>query len=142
MFKFSKRSYRNLKDIHPELITVLVISIKNSPYDFTLTNGVRTTSDQRELYAKGRTLPGNIVTNSDGIQTFSKHQIQSDGFGYAVDLYPYFNGTVHTEGEDVNLRLTAIARHIIKTAKELDITIQWGGDWKNFKDTPHFELKK
>ena len=25
-------------------------------------------------------------------------------------------------------------------AKELNINIVWGGDWKSFKDCPHFEL--
>jgi peptidoglycan L-alanyl-D-glutamate endopeptidase CwlK len=25
---------------------------------------------------------------------------------------------------------------------ELNIPIEWGGDWKNFKDLPHFQLAR
>jgi peptidoglycan L-alanyl-D-glutamate endopeptidase CwlK len=27
-----------------------------------------------------------------------------------------------------------------QAAKQLDIPIEWGGDWKSFKDTPHIQL--
>ncbi|WP_128330268.1 M15 family metallopeptidase [Apibacter sp. HY039] len=142
MYKFSQRSYNTLKGIHPDLITVLVTAIQNSPYDFTLTNGVRTTSEQQELYSKGRSQPGPKVTYTDGIKNKSNHQLKEDSFGYAVDLYPYFEGAVQVQGEEVAKRLTAIAQHIIQTGKKLNIMIEWGGNWKSFKDTPHFELKK
>jgi hypothetical protein len=36
----------------------------------------RTTSEQVMEYAKGRTAPGRIVTNADGVIRLSKHQVQ------------------------------------------------------------------
>jgi hypothetical protein len=36
----------------------------------------RTTSEQLAEYAKGRTAPGRIVTNADGVGRLSKHQVQ------------------------------------------------------------------
>lgn len=136
--KFSKRSIDNLCGVHPDLVRVMHQAIKNTPIDFTITEGVRTVERQQELYAQGRTKPGYIVTNADGIKIKSNHQVKSDGYGYAVDLYPYINGKV-----DVNAvkELKVIADHICKVANSLNIPIEWGGNWK-MKDYPHFELKR
>jgi len=41
-------------------------AIKETPIDFTITEGVRTAKRQRQLYEQERTLPGNIVTYADG----------------------------------------------------------------------------
>lgn len=145
MNKFSSRSYKNLKDIHPDLVTVMVVAIQDSPYDFTITQGLRSTQEQKELFARGRTKSGQIITYADGEKNKSNHQAKADGYGYAVDLYPYYSGSVQTgekgEGPEVRKRLKAIAEHIKKVAKELKISVEWGGDWK-MCDDPHFELKK
>lgn len=128
--------------MHPKLVKVIEEAIKDSPIDFTVTDGVRTLSHQQSLYAKGRTKPGDIVTNADGIKNKSNHQIKSDGYGHAVDLYAYkgkidFNDTKSLE---------IIAVHIKSVAKCLGISIVWGGDFKATKtkekgwDKPHFEL--
>ena len=39
-------------------------------------------------------------------------------------------------------RFEKMAKAMKKAAKELDISIVWGGDWKNFYDAPHFELDR
>lgn len=138
MYKFGQRSIDNLKGIHPKLTILMGVSLMNSPCDFTITDGVRTTAQQQELYAQGRTKSGNIVTNCDGVTTKSNHQVKTDGQGYAVDLYPYYNGTVQLN--DVT-KLCQIAAHIKATALTLGYAIEWGGDWTTLKDYPHFELK-
>jgi peptidoglycan L-alanyl-D-glutamate endopeptidase CwlK len=33
-----------------------------------------------------------------------------------------------------------IADAMKKAAHELDVPLEWGGDWKSFKDGPHFQL--
>jgi peptidoglycan L-alanyl-D-glutamate endopeptidase CwlK len=138
MYKFSQRSLDTLKGIHPKLVEVMQRAIKDSPIDFTVTNGVRTTAQQQALYAQGRTKPGAIVTNADGIKNKSNHQPKADGFGYAVDIFPYYNGSVQVN-DDKGLRI--IATHIKAVAKKLGYVIEWGGDWKSITDYPHFELK-
>ena len=35
---------------------------------------------------------------------------------------------------------TKVANHIKAIAKEQNIKLEWGGDWKSFKDYPHIEL--
>ncbi|MDR1160783.1 MAG: M15 family metallopeptidase [Tannerellaceae bacterium] len=136
MAKFSKRSLDNLKGIHPSLVQVMTEAIKNTPVDFTITSGVRTDEEQQKLYAQGRTVPGDIVTYADGIINKSNHQPKPDGYGYAVDAYPYINGTVQVNNVSA---MKTIAAHIRKTAERLGITVEWGGNWK-MRDYPHYEL--
>lgn len=140
MPQFGSQSLNTLKGIHPDLVKVMKESIKESPIDFTITDGVRTTAQQQALYAKGRTVKGGIVTNADGVKNKSNHQAKSDGYGWAVDLYPYVNGKI--DFNDKDNRLSIIAAHILATAKCLGIKITWGGNFKSILDRPHFELTK
>lgn len=135
MNKFSQRSKDNLKGVHPDLVKLMESAIMDCPIDFTITEGVRTVQRQQELYAQGRTKKGTIVTHTDGIKKKSNHQPKSDGYGYAVDLYAYPINVNDTKN------IAVIAAHIKKRAKEMNISIEWGGDWK-MRDYPHFELKK
>ena len=114
-------------------------AIKDTPIDFTIVEGVRTTQRQQELYAQGRTKPGTIVTQVDGVKKKSNHQVKADGYGHAVDLYPYINGSVRLN--NVSKEQKQIADHIKATACRLGVGITWGGDWKSPYDPPHFELK-
>lgn len=139
MKQLGKRSLQSLEGIHPELVKLMKAAITDSPIDFTITDGLRTVAQQQALYAKGRTKPGGVVTNADGVKLKSNHQ-----GGKAVDLYPYINGSV--DFNDVHGHLTTIAAHIKSVAKSLGISIRWGGDFKATKtkakgwDKPHFEL--
>lgn len=139
MPKFSKRSLDALQGVHPNLILVMMDAICNSPVDFTIIEGVRTTVRQQELYAHGRTKSGSIVTYADGVKNKSNHQPKADGYGHAVDIYPYHSGKV--QFNDV-ASLKKIADHIKAVAKRMGIKITWGGDWKRPYDPPHFELSK
>jgi peptidoglycan L-alanyl-D-glutamate endopeptidase CwlK len=137
IMRFSQRSKTNLLGVHPDLVRVMNEAIKDTPVDFTITDGVRSV-EQQALYAQGRTKPGVIVTNADGVKKKSNHQAKGDGYGYAVDLYPYLNGKV-----DVNAvkELKVIAAHILATAERLDVPVEWGGNWSSLKDYPHFQIK-
>ena len=140
-YVLSKRSLDNLKGVHPNLSLIIQEAITTSTVDFTVVEGVRTLKRQQELYSQGRTKPGKKVTNADGINRKSNHQIKSNGYGYAVDIYPFFLGQVQINHEDTISSLKKIADHIKITAKRLGIFITWGGDWRNPYDPPHFELK-
>jgi len=87
--------------------------------------GLRTKAEQDELYALGRTKPGKIVTNAKGGQ--SNHNS-----GLAIDVYIVkCDATI-----DLNKR---IPQEVVDIAKQEGF--EWGGDWKKFKDYPHFEMK-
>lgn len=134
---FSKRSIDNLKGVHPDLVRLMTEAIKDSPVDFTITEGVRTAERQQMLFKQRPK-----VTNVDGIIKKSNHQVKSDGYGHAVDLYPFYNGSVQVQDKEVIPKLKLIAVHIKSVAKCLGISITWGGDFKSLHDPPHFELKK
>jgi len=131
-FRFSKRSLGNLQGVHPSLVHVAHKALALSECDFTVTEGLRSTARQRELVAKGASRTMN-----------SQHLCQNDGYGHAIDVYPYWGGKLHTEDSRENLaKYDEIAEAFKAAAAELEIGIIWGGDWKSFVDHPHFELAK
>lgn len=149
MGAFGRRSLASLKGIHPDLVKVMETAVVDSPVDFTITDGVRSTAMQQALWFKGRDAEGHIidqdavVTRDDGIMHKSNHQVKADGFGHAVDLYGYINGEV--DYNDAHGKQAIIAAHIKSVANTVGIPIVWGGDWtmavQHIVDTPHFELK-
>ena len=66
VYSFSQTSLDKMSKVHPKLIEVMKEAIKNSPFDFRITDGARTAEEQFALYQKGRTKPGPKVTNCDG----------------------------------------------------------------------------
>ena len=145
-YSFTQSSLDKMKKVHPKLVEVMKTAIENSPYDFRITDGARTAEEQNYLYQQGRTRPGQKVTNCDGYKAKSNHQIKSDGYGHAVDIFPCgviengeYRKFTSAEGYDEK-KLKLIANHILTVAKSKNINIEWGGNWK-MNDTPHFELK-
>ena len=145
-YSFAQSSLDKMKNVHPKLVEVMKAAIENSPYDFRITDGARTAEEQFALYQIGRSKPGRIVTNCDGKKFKSNHQIKSDGYGHAVDIFPcgviengVYRKFTSEEGYDEK-KLKLIANHILAVAKSKNINIEWGGNWK-MNDTPHFELK-
>jgi peptidoglycan L-alanyl-D-glutamate endopeptidase CwlK len=138
MYKLSDRSLKNLDGVDPKLVSVVKRAIQITKQDFMVLCGVRTLEQQKELYAQGRTKPGNIITWTLN----SKHLPASDGFGKAVDLIPY-----PVDWSD-NKRFDEIAGAMLTAANELYVNVRWGADWdmdgipreRDESDSPHFEL--
>ncbi|RJZ09976.1 Peptidoglycan L-alanyl-D-glutamate endopeptidase CwlK [Listeria monocytogenes] len=89
--------------------------------------GYRSSAEQNTLYAQGRTKPGAVVTNAKGGQ--SNHN-----YGVAVDLCLYTS-----DGKNVIWESTTSRWKTVVSAMKAE-GFEWGGDWKSFKDYPHFEL--
>ncbi|GHV40021.1 hypothetical protein FACS1894179_05870 [Bacteroidia bacterium] len=134
------QSLNKLESVNPNLVELIKEAIQSTSIPFIITEGVRTTERQKELYAQGRVTPGLIVTNCDGIKDKSNHQLKENGYGHAVDLYPYINGSIRIHEAYVPEILQIIAEHIQMTAQKMNLSVIWGGDWK-MKDYPHFELR-
>lgn len=83
--------------------------------------GYRTYKEQNTPYSKGRTAPGGIVTNAKG--GYSNHN-----FGLAFDIVGITGGKM-----DYKLNWNRLS----KLGKSLGF--EWDGDWKSFKDKPHFQ---
>lgn len=93
-------------------------------FSLRITSGFRSIEEQDELYAQGRTKPGNIVTNARG--GYSTHN-----YGVAFDIVDRLKGYNLTQKD---WALLAILWHIIGGRHT-----SWGGLWTSFVDKPHFE---
>jgi peptidoglycan LD-endopeptidase CwlK len=90
---------------------------------------LRTVGRQNYLYSLGRTCPGNRVTNAQGLSGMHP-------FGLAIDVYPIINGKLLIEFDD-NKKAMDNMRRAAEIGKSW--SLEWGGNWKNFKDFPHFQ---
>lgn len=132
-FKFSQRSIKTLNTVHPDLQKVVKLALELSEVDFGVTAGNRTQAEQDELYAQGRTKPGQKVT-------WTRNSRHIDG--YAVDLLPYLNGKAEWDNSGKLGLWSKINEAMQKASKELNIPIIWGGLWQTTPDRPHFELDR
>lgn len=120
MFKLGARSKMRLQGVHPDLVKVVEQAIRISTVDFTVLEGLRDPLRQKKLVESGAS------------QTLNSRHIT----GHAVDLGAWVDDQV-----DWSWPLYSKIATAMKTAaQELNIPIEWGGDWKKFKDGPHFQL--
>ena len=121
-FSFGTKSSEKLSQVHPDLQRVFNEAIKDSPLDFSITEGIRTRERQKALFDAGKSKTMN-----------SRHLV-----GKAVDIAVIKDGEVTWDMKYYQL----VADHVKKVAKEQGVDIVWGGDWQSFKDGPHFELHR
>lgn len=121
--KFSTRSIKNMNGIHPDLRRVLDRALQDSPLDFVVIEGLRTKERQAQLVA------------SKASTTMNSRHIT----GHAVDLMPI--GPDGKPAFDWPL-YNQLGPAVKAAAKAEGVELDWGGDWKTFKDGPHFELDR
>lgn len=119
-FALGAKSKEKLEGVDHRLIMVVEKAITLTTVDFTVLEGLRTPERQQRLVNEGKS------------QTLkSKHLT-----GHAVDLGAFVDGVVVWDKE----YYYEIAKAVKEAAKQLQIDIRWGGDFKTFFDGPHFEL--
>lgn len=145
---------KRLKYIHPKLVEVVKRAAELTEQEFAVHDGVRTPEKQKLLVASGASKTMN-----------SKHLIQPDGYGHAVDLVPMIAGGLRWEWTPIFK--IAQAMDVAATQLKMSEHIRWGGVWdkllseyggsaesmklevdaycvrhpgKDFIDGPHFEL--
>jgi peptidoglycan L-alanyl-D-glutamate endopeptidase CwlK len=119
-FKLSKRSLDRLVGVHPSLVLVVQTAITLTEIDFVVTEGLRTPARQSQLMDAGASMTMN-----------SRHIT-----GHAVDLAAWVDGTVRWDWPLYHKLGAAMKR----AAKIHNVDMEWGGDWRTFKDGPHFQL--
>lgn len=130
-FRFSSRSVNNLIGVHPHLVDLMTEALAEVPYDFIVTEGLRSYKRQVQLKREGK---------SKTLESY--HLRQEDGYGHAVDI-----AIIPPEGGvtwDMPYYL-ANADVILAIAKRKGLQIRWGGDFGNKGhgkgwDSPHFEI--
>lgn len=119
-FSLGLRSKARLVGVHPDLVAVVERAIKITKVDFTVVEGLRSVARQRQLVDSGAS------------KTMRSRHIH----GFAVDLAPYIGGKVRWDWPP----FYDIAAAMKAAGRDLNVPIEWGGDWKTFKDGPHFQL--
>ena len=103
---------------------------KSFKLDVTVISGHRSYEQQADLYAKGRTAPGSIVT-------YAKPGSSNHNFGTAID-FGIFAGGKYLDAREPGLT-ERVYLAIFNNIEAEGLRVDWGGNWKRLKDTPHFE---
>lgn len=119
-FDLTVRDLKRLEGVHPDLVRVVRRAAQMSDLPFTVLEGLRTQARQKELVAKGasKTMRSRHLT------------------GHAVDIAPLLGGKVSWDWPLYH-RLAPIVK---RAAAAENVPIEWGGDWRTFKDGPHWQL--
>lgn len=126
-FRFSRSSLEKLSNCHEDLERVAYLALKYSPYDFGITETLRTIEKQREYFQSGKSKTMN-----------SRHLPNNKGVSEALDFAVYVNGKITWEIKYYR----KVAQAFFKAAIELNVQIEWGGLWESFVDGPHVQLAK
>lgn len=135
--EFDVRTEKHLKTLSPKaqakfrpFIAQAQAIAASMGYDYKAISGNRSYAEQDALYAQGRTKPGKRVTNARG--GYSNHN-----FGIALD-FGVFKGRAYVDNTDPK-QAHRVHAAVAQVAEKHGI--EWGGNWRSFKDTPHFEIK-
>jgi peptidoglycan L-alanyl-D-glutamate endopeptidase CwlK len=118
--KLNQRSVDRLNGVHPDLRRVVYRAAEITGHAFIVTEGLRTLERQKALVAAGasKTMKSRHIT------------------GHAVDLAAMVGDEVRWDWPLYN-QLAAV----MKEAAQIEgVPIEWGGDWRTFRDGPHFQL--
>jgi hypothetical protein len=125
-------SQKRLGQVHPLLATrgqAMIDLCAHAGISVMVTQGLRTREEQDALYAKGRTEPpigdGFIVTKARGGQSYHN-------FGLAFDIVILDSiGKADWDTTHPGWQVAADSGR--------SVGLEWGGDWKSFKDLPHYQ---
>jgi peptidoglycan L-alanyl-D-glutamate endopeptidase CwlK len=135
-----KSTVNQINKLHPSVRDEVFTIIKECDLVLTgrskirVTQGLRTFEEQDALYQQGRTKSGKKVTNAKAGQ--SVHN-----YGFAVDICLIIDGktaswdTVKDWDNDQISDWNECVKIFLKYGWD------WGGNWKTFKDMPHFDKK-
>lgn len=162
---WGKASQVRMEGLHPDLQRVLNRYIEISHIDSTIIEGVRSDEQCYINFGKGRTAaqctavgcparyaqPHMPKVTWVGHPLSSNHRKKADGYGYAVDMYPYPVSLVLAgKPKDWQPLFDQMAADMKQAAADCGVHIRWGADWdgdgvdreRGETDNPHFELVK
>lgn len=119
-------SNRRIETLHyrvKESAYTLVNLARGEDILLRVTSARRTFAEQANLYARGRTVPGKIVTNAKPGQSYHN-------YGLALDVVEMRDGKTPIWVNPNWARIGEIGKAL---------GFEWGGDW-NHPDKPHFEM--
>lgn len=137
MYNWGSRSKKRMEGINPLLIEWANRLIHRSEIDLTIPQygGLRTAEIQNHIFKNG-----NGATQRDGYEKKSYHQS-----GNALDVVAYAKTVEEMYSIEKLDYIGELGKEIWSEMYEEgmlnEYSPRWGGDW-NWKDRPHWELKK
>lgn len=126
--ELNKSSLAKLRGVHPDLVRVVrrcANDWRDKTFTWIITCGPRTLDEQKLLVRKGASKTMR-----------SRHLVAKNGFAHAVDVAAVINGKPRWDFPLYD----RIAVAMKQAAKREGVPIEWGGDWKTFRDGPHYQL--
>jgi len=127
-FKLSKRSLKRLEGVDEGLREVVFHAISITKIDFGVTCGLRTASQQKQLFDRK-------ASQCDGVVKKSKHQS-----GNAVDLVAYLGSRISWELSFYD----DLASAMRDAARACGVSIRWGAAWhvNDCRATDHMSMEE
>lgn len=113
-YALSSLSLGQLIGVHPRLVALVRQAILITDQDFRVTDGMRTLTEQHKLVAAGKSWT-----------LRSRHLVQHDGFGHAVDLVPWVDGQLSWSWS----LCYRVAAAMSEAERDQNVEIRWGGVW-------------
>ena len=120
MMNLTANDIMKLRGVNPDMIKVVNELAKITTIEFRVLEGLRTLARQKQLVASGasKTMKSRHLT------------------GHAIDIAPMLNGKISWDWPLYH----KLAPLVKKAAANVGVQIEWGGDWRTFKDGPHWQL--
>lgn len=133
-YRYGRRSLARLETCDADLVLLMVQALADPacPSDITVLEGHRGKERQNRMVAEGK---------SQLRWPRSRHNTYPS---MAVDVAPYVGGAVSWEWEHYH----PLAAHIkatwsrLKAEGKVTGELEWGGDWRSFKDGPHWQINR
>lgn len=124
-----------IKKLHPAIrseVQEVTIACYNKGVPIRIVQGLRTFPEQDALYAIGRTLPGKIVTNAKGGDSWHNYGLAPD-----FCLLKAGNQISWNREEDLDHDGQKDWHEVVDLF--LSKGFEWGGNWTSFPDYPHLQ---
>ena len=121
------RSEKVIGKLHPRVqpyARALYFKAREHSLTINIVSGLRTYAEQDALYAQGRTIPGNVVTNAR-----AGHSNHNFGIAFDIGLF------------ERNEYLGESPMYKAVGALGEELGLEWGGNWRTLVDQPHFQLR-
>ena len=112
-----------MEGLRPQAVTMaraLIDAARRRGIELRVISGYRSPQQQQDLYARGRTRPGPVITNA---------RVSVHNTGLAFDVAVVENGGLSFDEEEL--------REVGRIGQEVGLV--WGGASDRFPDLPHFE---
>lgn len=132
-------SERRLSLVHPDLASrgrIMIAACARRGVHLEVVQGLRTFAEQDALFNQprdGRDNDGDgRIDEPDECVTRARGGQSNHNYGIAFDVCPFVNGKPDWKASDATWKI--IGQEGVRAG------LEWGGNWKNFVDRPHFEL--